>query len=102
MDPRLSTLYKGMKRDDPPPDRVKTILVQVTHHAQPLVAAALDDTSGAAMDIGWLGFFYLLRPGEYCKCTDNSPLTVGDVCSKLRIAVLLQSERRPRSNAWTD
>jgi hypothetical protein len=33
------------------------------------------------MDMGWLKFFYLLRPGEYCKSTpDNSPLTVRDVC----------------------
>ena len=31
------------------------------------------------MDMAWLGFFYLMRPGEYTKSSDNKPLLFQDI-----------------------
>jgi hypothetical protein len=68
-----------MGNDDPAPNRVKPIPIQVLHHAQALAVAAPCEACFATMDMGWIALFYLLRPGEYCLATDNSPLRYMDV-----------------------
>ena len=79
MDPRLSSLYKAYANEDPAPDRVKPMPIQVLHKAQ----EAIDDTSSpldrAIMDMTWIGLFYMLRPGEHCKSNENSPLLLQDI-----------------------
>jgi hypothetical protein len=74
IDARLSNLYKGMTNRDPPPNRVKPCPIQVLHHAQAIVTAAPTVESSATMDMGWTGYFYLLRTGEHVKTSDNKPL----------------------------
>ena len=65
VDMRLTSLYRAWKRDDEPPKRVKplplTVVSQVNSAAQhESTASAL-----AAADCLVLGFYFLLRPGEY-------------------------------------
>ena len=83
LDPRLSDLFAAWSRDDPPPSRVKPLPVQVLHHAQSLVAYAPDEYTRAAVDLAWIGFFFLLRPGEHCSTGSNHPLTLRDVSLRL-------------------
>jgi hypothetical protein len=79
IDARLSNLWKGMTNQDPPPNRVKPCPIQVLHHAQAIVTAAPTPESEATMDMGWTGYFYLLRTGEHVKTSDNKPLLGEDV-----------------------
>ena len=83
LDPRLSDLYAAWSRTDPPPTRVKPLPVQVLHHAQSLVTYAPDEFTRAAVDLAWIGFFFLLRPGEHCSTGANQPLTLRDVSLRI-------------------
>jgi len=83
LDSRLSDLYAAWARADPPPSRVKPLPIQVLHHAQSLVAYAPDEYTRAAVDLAWIGFFFLLRPGEHCSTGSNRPLTLKDVSLKI-------------------
>ena len=77
MDPRLTALYASYKNADPAPNHVKPLPIQVLHRAQ---AIALPRPLGqATIDMAWLAFFFLLRPGEYCAAPDNHPLCCADV-----------------------
>ena len=68
-----------MSNEDPPSKRVKPLPIQLLHHAQALVDAAPDAEKQATMDMAWIGYYHLLRPGEYCKSRDNKPLRLLDV-----------------------
>ena len=83
LDPRLSDLFSAWSREDPPPSRVKPLPIQVLHHAQSLVAYAPDEYTRAAVDLAWIGFFFLLRPGEHCSTGSSRPLTLKDVSLKI-------------------
>mmetsp|Transcript_28708 Transcript_28708/g.83064 ORF Transcript_28708/g.83064 Transcript_28708/m.83064 type:complete len:342 (-) Transcript_28708:25-1050(-) len=83
MDTRLSDLYAAWAREDPPPTRVKPLPIQVLHHAQTLVTYAPNEFHRAAVDLAWIGFFFLLRPGEHCSTGTNHPLTLKDVSLKI-------------------
>lgn len=79
MDPRLTSLYKAYSNEDPAPVRVKPIPLQVIQRAQQLLHTDSPEIDRATMDMTWLGFFYMLRPGEHCKSNDNNPLLFQDV-----------------------
>jgi len=38
-----------------------------------------DDISLAVADLGYMAFFWLLRPGEYCSSSDSHPFRLQDV-----------------------
>ena len=71
MDPRLTALYASYKHADPAPTRVKPLPIQVLHRAQAI--ASPSPLGQATIDMAWLAFFFLLRPGEYCAAPDNHP-----------------------------
>ena len=77
MDPRLTTLYASYSNADPAPTRVKPLPIQVLHRAQAIVQPS--PLGRATIDMAWLAFFFLLRPGEYCAAPDNHPLRFADV-----------------------
>jgi len=83
VDSRLSDMFAAWARADPPPARVKPLPIQVLHHAQSLVSYAPDEYTRAAVDLAWIGFFFLLRPGEHCSTGSNRPLTLKDVSLKI-------------------
>ena len=79
MDPRLTTLYRAFANDDPPPNRVKPMPIQILHKAQHTATQLGDAYNLAICDMAWIAFFFLLRPGEYCKSPDNTPIALQDI-----------------------
>jgi hypothetical protein len=79
MDPRLARLYRAYANLDPPPNRVKPIPIQVLHRATALLANTPNQALIAAVDLAWLAFFFLLRPGEYCHGSGTTPLCLKHV-----------------------
>ena len=69
IDIRLAGLYRSWGRTDPPPSRVKprpiTLLAQVVSLARMVEHSVL---SAAEANTLILGYFFLLRPGEYLGC----------------------------------
>jgi hypothetical protein len=68
-----------MRKQDPPPNRVKPVPLQLLHYAQAQVEENPTEARRATVDMAWLGLYYLLRPGEYCKTTDNTPVKLHEV-----------------------
>jgi hypothetical protein len=80
IDPRLSRQISGYHKKDPPPARVKPLPIPLLRHAQDIATAAGDAESLAAADMMWIAFFFLLRPGEYTRPSeDTHPFRMGDV-----------------------
>ena len=79
MDPRLTRLYSAYSHEDPAPHRVKPLPIQIIHHANATFHATPTAKLTAAMEMIWIAFFFLLRPGEYCSASDNQPLCMGHV-----------------------
>ena len=48
-----------------------------------MVTYAPDEYTRAAVDLAWIGFFFLLRPGEHCSTGANQPLQLKDVSLKI-------------------
>ncbi|KAL7572412.1 hypothetical protein ACA910_006592 [Epithemia clementina (nom. ined.)] len=63
-----------MRNADPAPDRVQPVPIQLLHHAQTIFTSLNAPESLVIMDLTWIGFYFLLRPGEHCFTHDNSPL----------------------------
>ena len=83
LDVSLTTLYQGYSKQDPPPRRVKPIPLPLLHYVYRSADLADDPLCRATADMAYLGFFYLLRPGEYCLSPDSTPFRICDV--QLRI-----------------
>jgi hypothetical protein len=81
LDLRLSRQHKAYSKQDPPPRRVKPIPLPIIAHAAHLCYLANHPQTQAVADMLLLGFFFLLRPGEYAW-TENpeaAPFRLCDV-----------------------
>jgi hypothetical protein len=81
LDLRLSRQLSVYKKLEPPPSRVKPIPFHIIARTAELCRIANTTQSHAIADMLVLGFFFLLRPGEYA-CTYNdeaSPFRYCDV-----------------------
>ena len=79
---RIANQLKGYKKQDPPPTRVKPVPIQLIAHATAAAHASGDVFVIAQADCTTIGFFYLMRPGEYAKSsarTDSTPFRLCDV-----------------------
>ncbi len=65
LDLRLSHLLSVYNKADPPPARVKPIPLTLIRHTFALQRQSTHPLGRAIADMLMLGFFYLLRPGEY-------------------------------------
>jgi hypothetical protein len=70
LDLRLSRQLKAYAKKDPPPARVKPIPLPIIAQAAHLCYMVNHPQTHAVADMLLLGFFFLLRPGEYAW-TDN-------------------------------
>ena len=78
----LVNLTKAYHKQDPPPDKVKPIPITLVHHAcVALCATALaTPVTRTVANLLVIGFFYLLRPGEYTyDARNNHPFRLQDV-----------------------
>ena len=75
----LRQQYKSYSNDDPPPERVKPIPLQLLQHVVNRLQKG--EYARALADLLIIGFFFLLRPGEYCHNSDgdNDPFRLEDV-----------------------
>ena len=79
LDQRIVNLYTAWSKQDPAPTRVKPIPIQLLHHAQVTATASNDHSHLATIDMAWLAFFFLLRPGEYCHSAQSHPFRLGNL-----------------------
>jgi hypothetical protein len=84
MDMRLTRVISGWKRTDPSPKRRKPVPKSVLYEADRLARNYNQARELAIADLLWIGFFYLLRPGEYLYTTKGRyPFTLGDIVLRL-------------------
>ena len=81
LDLRLQRQLKAYSKQDPSPARVKPIPFAIIAHAAHLCHLANTDHSRTVADMLILGFYFLLRPGEYAYTDnpDSSPFRLCDV-----------------------
>ena len=84
IDFRLSRQLASYSKEDPPPNRVKPVPLQVIRHILGVAYAdrhAHRPGNEAIADMIGLAFFYLLRPGEYTAGpqTESTPFRFQDV-----------------------
>ena len=82
IDFRLQRQLRSYTKEDPPPDRVKPVPIQVVRamlQAAYQPHAPVDNAFRAIADMTCLGFFFMLRPGEHTYLKTNSQFTSADV-----------------------
>jgi hypothetical protein len=81
LDLRLQRLLKAYAKEDDPPTRVKPIPLPVIAHAVTICHLQQSSRSLVIADMLILGFFFLLRPGEYATTSnpDSTPFRLQDV-----------------------
>lgn len=80
IDFRLSRMISAWKKEDPPPDRVKPVPVQVIRRLAFIAQNSSCALTIAGVDMIIIAFFFLLRPGEYtASSSDTTPFTLQDV-----------------------
>jgi hypothetical protein len=89
LDIRLSRQLLAYKKEDPPPCRVKPIPFPVLAQAITLCHMARTPAANAIADMLLLGFFFLLRPGEYAY-THNPDADPFRLCN---VHLLINSRR---------
>ncbi|EJK75874.1 hypothetical protein THAOC_02391 [Thalassiosira oceanica] len=79
---RLSKMISAWKKEDPPPNRVKPIPVQVLRSIAYLARDSNRDFNKATMDMIMIAFYFMLRPGEYTvdgSAEESMPFRLTDV-----------------------
>jgi len=81
LDIRLSRQLSAYKKEDPPPHCVKPIPLPIIGYAADMCRLANTPYADALADMLILGFYFLLRPGEYARTTNPvaSPFRICDV-----------------------
>jgi hypothetical protein len=81
LDLRLARQLTSYNKQDPPPNRVKPIPLSVLRHAVRCARHLNTPFHHALADMITLGFYFLLRPGEYADTAnpESSPFRVCDV-----------------------
>jgi hypothetical protein len=97
LDFRLHRQLQAYSKADPPPQRVKPVPLQVIHQAVHLCNQSTVPHFHAIGHMLILGFFFLLRPGEYAKTenADATPFRLCDVhllCNRVRLDVMACTE----------
>jgi hypothetical protein len=80
LDIRLSRQLSAYKKEDPPPHPVKPIPLPIIGYAADMCRLANTPYSNAIANMLLLGFYFLLRPGEYARTTNTeaSPFRLCD------------------------
>lgn len=80
MDIRLAHLLKYYEKEDPPPARLQPMPLGLIRAATTRIPLNAPIPISAARDMTIIGFFFLMRPGEYCTTGDSShPFLVQDI-----------------------
>ena len=80
MDRDLQLISKGYSKQDPPPDKVKPVPIQLVRHAHRALMTSSLVHAPVLARLLVMGYFFLLRPGEYTYDVDNNhPFRLQDV-----------------------
>lgn len=80
IDWRLRRMLSAYSKQDPPPNRVKPIPIQVIRRIMYIARHSNDPTLAMEADMIGLAFFFLLRPGEYTATkSESTPFELKDV-----------------------
>jgi len=83
LDYRLSQQLAGWRRADPAPQRVTPASLRLIDHAHALAILSPSPLQHAVVDMAYIAFFYLNRPGEYAQPTSpdclSAPFRLCDV-----------------------
>ena len=80
IDHRLQRMLRTYSKQDPPPNRVKPVPVQVLRHIASIAAATNLPFQRCLADMITIAFFFLLRPGEYTNShSESTPFRLTDV-----------------------
>lgn len=82
LDFRLARLIRSWKKEDPPAKRKKPVPVAVLDEATSHARRNANPANQAISDLIWIGFFWLLRPGEYLFTPTGTPFLLRDVYLK--------------------
>ena len=76
VDFRLTSMYRAWQKEDSPPTRVKPLPLPVVAQVWALASADASPFAVATAECLVLGFFFLLRPGEYLGVprTEHGPI----------------------------
>ena len=76
---RLRRMYAAWKKSDDPPARVEPVPMVILLRATELIGHTTQDR--ATIDCMWMGFYFLLRPGEYANASGDAkhPFRLQDV-----------------------
>ena len=79
VDFRISRIIPTWKKEDPPPNLVKPVPIQVIRCITFLAQSAADQHYIAIANMIIIGFFYLLRPGESDSSSESTTFRLVDV-----------------------
>jgi hypothetical protein len=80
IDFRLKRQIAGYKRQDPPPNHIKPIPIQILRHVVTTAYATDDPGNHSIANMIIIAFFFLLCPGKYTGTTsDTCPFRLADV-----------------------
>ena len=81
IDFRIQRQLAAYQRQDPAPSRVKPVPLPILQHAASMCYRMNSPKSNAIADMLIIGFFFLLRPGEYAATSnpDSTPFRLQDV-----------------------
>ncbi|KAI2491522.1 hypothetical protein MHU86_23050 [Fragilaria crotonensis] len=79
LDFRLASMYRAWQRDDDPPTRVKPLPLSLVAQVCHLASLENSPRAAAAASCLVIGFFFLLRPGEYLGTPRQTHFVLGAV-----------------------
>ncbi|MGH8338408.1 MAG: hypothetical protein ACRETL_16640 [Gammaproteobacteria bacterium] len=79
VDFRLRRLLAGYAKTDDPPSRVKPLPLPVLHRVWDYAQASGDAKEMAIADMAYIGFFFLLLPGEFAGAEGHHAFRLEDV-----------------------
>jgi hypothetical protein len=90
LDLRLHRQLQAYSKDNPLPTRVKPVPLQIIYHVVHHCAYTPDPRQNTVGQMTLLGFFFLLRPGEYAytESTEAAPFRICDaplLCNNIRL-----------------
>ena len=101
MDFRLQRQKKFYAKEDPPPSRLQPMPVEFLHRASAYLRRLDTPQSLAIVNLIWIAFFFLMRPGEFCDSgRDSHPFLIRDVtfhAGNTKLDTLRSSEAALRS-----
>ena len=84
IDFRLQRQLRGYKRNDPAPARVRPIPWPALREAQRIaLSSAGTEKECTLVDLMWIAYFFLLRPGEYLYTTGEHAFRLQDIVLRI-------------------